>query len=126
MSGPNAELAYKVLDYIDAHPEQWDQDEWCGTAQCFAGWAVSLSIGNPEFAFNFGGLHISTHAARALGFESRRVMENFAAKMQVDAGNVDEYGDPMYTYDLFDAGNTRQQLGDMVAEIFGPRPGGPS
>lgn len=33
---PNAELAYAVLDQIDAHPETWDQGDWdCGTTACF-------------------------------------------------------------------------------------------
>lgn len=37
----------EVLDYIRTHPEQHNQDWWaqrtaCGTAQCFAGWAVVL------------------------------------------------------------------------------------
>jgi hypothetical protein len=45
---PNAELAYRVLDHIDAHPQNWEQGRWigqeeCGTVACFAGWAVLLS-----------------------------------------------------------------------------------
>ncbi len=64
---PNAELAYRVLDQIDAHPTHFDMSSWvrfgerpsdrpdgivtlddltnpaCGTTACFAGWAVALS-----------------------------------------------------------------------------------
>jgi hypothetical protein len=52
---PNAELAYKVLDHIDAHPQQWRQGWWfteldCGTAACFAGWACVLSGYKPHVA----------------------------------------------------------------------------
>lgn len=59
--GFNAELADEVLAVIAAMPKLWQQDEWavsdkcptgeadileeawsCGTAMCFAGWAVAL------------------------------------------------------------------------------------
>lgn len=46
----NKELANRVLEQIEAHPETWDQSEWacfsdneCGTSHCFAGWAVMLT-----------------------------------------------------------------------------------
>ena len=40
----NVDLMQKTMDYIEAHPEEWDQDEWrCETTMCFAGWAVALS-----------------------------------------------------------------------------------
>ena len=53
-SAPNAELAYRVLDHIDANPQQWDQGRWigqaeCGTVACFASsllfclWIVSAN-----------------------------------------------------------------------------------
>lgn len=43
---PNAELAYRTLDQIDASPEHWRQSSWvCGTSYCFGGWAVVLSGG---------------------------------------------------------------------------------
>lgn len=40
---PNIELLKKTLQHIKTNPETWDQTEWCGTAQCFAGWAVTLA-----------------------------------------------------------------------------------
>src|SRR6478609_3488156 len=50
---PNLPLLRKVLEHIDAHPEEWRQDSWatrtsasaCGTAFCFAGHAVVLAGG---------------------------------------------------------------------------------
>ena len=45
---PNFPLLYKTLEYIESHPEEWEQGVWsmkteCGTKFCFAGWAVMLS-----------------------------------------------------------------------------------
>lgn len=45
----NAELGRRVLDQVDAHPEQFDMAEWgykspvCGTVACLAGRALLLS-----------------------------------------------------------------------------------
>lgn len=113
---PNAELAYAVLDQIDAHPETWNQNTWdC----CFAGWAVRLSgwkvttdqgisqvvIEGPEHVI---GLEIDEAAQIALGSDCylRR----------------DDADDPDDPDDLFFSGNTREDLGRLVAGIFGPRP----
>ena len=112
---PNAQLAYMVLDHIDAHPEQWDQGHWvgqadCGTVGCFAGWAVMLSgytvddaivIESPDGAPDLNGLHIETASDRLLG-----ISDETAA----------EHGDP------YDGLLKRDELGQRVPEIFGPRP----
>jgi hypothetical protein len=110
---PNAELAYAVLDQIDAHPETWNQAVYdCGTAACFAGWAVRLSgwtagkdldewtvvVDGPD---NLLGVHVSDAATIALRSECT-------------------FGEE----DLFASYQTRSDLGRLVAEIFGPRPGG--
>jgi hypothetical protein len=40
----NKELLQRTIDYIEAHPEEWDQAEWrCGTSMCFAGHAAILA-----------------------------------------------------------------------------------
>lgn len=112
---PNAELAYAVLDHIDAHPEQWNQGVWvgeaeCGTVGCFAGWAVMLSgytvndavvIESPEGAPNLDGLHIESASDALLG---------------IDDGTAFQYGD------IYDGLLTREELGRRAEEIFGPRP----
>lgn len=47
----NVELLRRTLEYIETHPEEWDQETWgCGTVACFAGHAVALS-GNWEEAY---------------------------------------------------------------------------
>jgi hypothetical protein len=118
VSEPNAALAYRVLDHIDAHPEQWQQGQWigeteCGTVACFAGWTVLLSGGHlddhdlvsdvPEVT----GLHVSIAAFDLLGVDDEELAHRGVG-------------------DLFNGGNTREDLGRLVAEIFGPRPGGES
>ena len=112
MSAPNAELAYRILDQIDAHPDSWDQGVWdCGTSACFAGWAVRLSGGSADMdAYvvdgppELVGMHVET-AARTV--------------LRLDDGE-DEVDDGW----LFGPDNDREGLGRMVDEIFGPRPGG--
>lgn len=114
MAEPNAELAYKVLDHIDAHPEQWKQDTWvtdCGTSFCFAGWALELT----------------GHTLRDYEVDGRQLMQ-LDDDPQVVSGTVRlaasrELGLSNWVAEgLFEAENTREDLGYMVAEIFGPRP----
>jgi hypothetical protein len=112
---PNAELAWRVLDHIDANPEQWDQGKWigeaeCGTVACFAGWTVLLSGGEINTSSesvtipgrpDLKDLHIEQAAQRLLGVR----------------------GDVMVLYgDPFDGLLTRDELGERVTAIFGPRP----
>lgn len=108
---PNAELAYQVLDQIDAHPETWNQRVWdCGTAACFAGWAVRLS-----------GCRVRTDNFLA---EIVAGPKELIGRTVCDAAGVvlrsDGYG-PDGT-DLFSPDNDREALGEIVYEIFGPRP----
>jgi hypothetical protein len=126
---PNAELAYRVLDQIDAHPEQWDQTRWwkpadmapgvsCGTAGCFAGWAVSLSGGQmargdvtadvrvESGLDEWSGAYVPVAAAALLGLPMDDPWSEDEAEHQ----------------ELFHENNTREDLGRLVAEIFGPRP----
>jgi hypothetical protein len=106
---PNAELAYKVLDHIDAHPESWDQGVWwCGSSGCYAGWTVALSGEAPTL-----DVDIPQRAAQLLGFEDREEMDRI----------TDDAGEDNW---LFYSENTREDLGRLVVEIFGPRPGGAS
>jgi hypothetical protein len=117
---PNAELAYRILDHIDAVPEQWDQREWCGTAKCFAGWAVDLSGERPDDFGMVNGVHVAERAAQLLGFASTTAMDDYA--IEVLGIEVDDNEEPSERFDLFCATNTREDLGHLVAEIFGSGP----
>jgi hypothetical protein len=111
VTAPNAELAYRVLDRIDADPKVWDQSVWsCGTTACFAGHAVLLSGGildgsdvvdGPE---DLVGHQVEQAAYRALGIDEDRAW----------LGDDRDW--------LFAQTNDRATLGRFVAEIFGPRP----
>lgn len=121
MTTPNAELAYRVLDQIDAHPELHRQRWWltvadCGTAACFAGWACILSGDEPVIPFDgepgdeFSHvrtadtkIHVGDHARALLGLDSSVEGRDRAAE-------------------LFFDDNTREDLHRIVAEVFGPRP----
>lgn len=40
---PNVPLLRKVLEHIEAHPQEWEQSEWrCETGMCFAGTCVDI------------------------------------------------------------------------------------
>lgn len=49
----NIELAEKVLQQVEQHPETHDQNHWmrrnsCGTTACLAGWTVSIAASDHE------------------------------------------------------------------------------
>lgn len=122
---PNAELAYRVLDQIDADPKSWDQSEWyreegCGTVACFAGWAVKFGgydIALSEEQPALFGIPAHRFGRYVHGVAGRRSFPYVAAEiLRIDIEQAD---------DLFDGSNTRENLGLLVAEIFGPRPHAP-
>lgn len=117
---PNAALAYRVLDHIDAHPEQWNQGLYigkaeCGTVACFAGWTCLLSGETPSYfgdgqtetswlTFNGDQIPVADRAEQLLGVDRY---------IELGEGGAD---------DLFGGGNSREDLGELVEELFGPRP----
>lgn len=121
MTTPNAELAYKVLDQIDADPKSWDQHTWlyekegCGTVACFAGWAVMLAGYKPVLNewMTFGGE--TTRSSRGVKFDGPILSIQDAAEQVLGIDEEDAEA-------LFAGSNSRRQLGFLVAEIFGPRP----
>lgn len=133
MTTPNAELAYKVLDHIDAHPEQWNQGRWygadpeCGTTACFAGWAVALSGHDVTLGEQTEDGH---QAWSAIDGDEDALVGVVAAE---DLG-ITDLTEPCRLCDincdetnpvgkaLFTSYNSREDLGRLVAEIFGPRP----
>jgi hypothetical protein len=121
---PNAGLAYKTLDHIDAHPEQHDQHVWistpsCGTSACLAGWVCLLAGDKPAYAPQ--DEDPETNLVTVLGAENPaydvRVPQRAADLLSIPYDPDSAYGHP-----LFNAYNTREDLGRLVVEIFGPRP----
>lgn len=112
---PNTELAYRVLDHIDAHPELWRQSSWldeseCGTTACFAGWAVLLSgckVSEDEYCDNV----VHEGPAEVVGMSIPRAADTLLG-IDPDTLPVDPY----------DGLNTREELGSAVIQVFGPRP----
>lgn len=119
---PNAELAWRVIDHIDAHPELWQQGQWianaeCGTVACFAGWACLLSGEKPQAEGDLLGIMLRSGLPIPDKAEELLQASRFVTS-RVDGELEDE--------DLFHEYNTREDLGRLVAEIFGPRPDGAS
>lgn len=115
---PNAELAWRVLDHIDAHPEKWSQGVWvgesdCGTVACFAGLAVLLS----------GGHMVRGDVVAGLGELDGKYLWQ-AADILLGIGY--EYLNHHDLPDPYDGLHTRDSLGVAIAEIFGSRPDGAS
>jgi hypothetical protein len=120
VTAPNAELAYKVLDQIDAYPDRWKQGLYigeakCGTVGCFAGWAVLLSGAKPVYDAYSGG---QTDIVEVDG--QKLMVREYAEELLGASRYIDEYMED--EEDLFDGSNSREDLGRLVAEIFGPRP----
>ena len=92
----NAALAYKTLDYIKAHPEEWDQSMWhCGTTHCFGGLVELFTTGNGDESHWTSTWDV---AEEALGT------------------------DLVESAQLFDDGNTLADLEKIIKTIFGSRP----
>lgn len=120
----NAALAYAVLDQITAHPQRWDQSNWitetdCDTAACFAGWACLLSGDRPSHEQGVlrpgpSGTFKHLAAVEVAGiFLPRTVRYRAAELLDIGCNDADA---------LFAWNNTIDQLHQLVARIFGPRP----
>jgi hypothetical protein len=109
----NVEKCEEVLQFIKDHPEKHDQGTWghetdCGTAACFAGWAVLLNGYELQLQFGdpFGG-----HC-----FDVKSLKTGVRSAVATAAAEVLEltYGEAMT---LFHAGNTFEELEQMVKNI---------
>lgn len=134
---PNPALAWRVLDYIEAHPERHNQNSWvssdvleqnvdrydiegsCGTTACFAGWTVLLS-------------------GATIDLEDESVFNHVSARWQsiprfaADLLGISEAAAPCGCSDCNDRPATRlfyraediEDLRKVVFDVFGPRPDG--
>lgn len=127
---PNAELAYRVLDHIDLHPDEWNQKHWItktesGFAGCFAGLACMLSGDEPRrYRAGFSlrrddVIDTVVKADRTTVYVPTRAWDLLRMDWALTSANADPYVEPT---ELWDASNTRAHLGRLVRAIFGPRP----
>lgn len=126
-SPEHVRAAYEVLDHIDAHPDDWNQDVyWCETGGCLAGWRVVLSGEKPDSG-PYGswrlasGERIPMRAAQLFGFPDEQALDDYTDLCRDRAG-IDKYAVEDAAEYIFDGTNTRGDLGELVALIFGPRP----
>jgi hypothetical protein len=104
----NKELAYKVLDHVEAHPELLNMGTWvCGTQRCFAGFTVELlgyelrtdRDGNPEGVYRDGErvgniIALGELAREGLGLDWRESDELFHLPNGVLRENVERIFGP--------------------------------
>jgi hypothetical protein len=119
MTTPNAELAYRVLDHIDADPISLMQRVWisqvaCGTVACFAGWTCLLAGDQPT---GFDEAAEAEYVRAGPEGDTRYIPERAAELLGIDYDEADDFGNT-----LFNPNTTRDGLVRKVAEIFGPRP----
>lgn len=131
----NIGLLSKVMDHIEHHPEEHDQTYWatkttttaCGTAFCFAGHAVNMTLG-PNERMVWEGIFTSSDDNRMVIGSSwvgpskegddARVLKDYSSLVPISTRAVDELGlMRIEAYDLFRATNTRQDLRLMVDNL---------
>lgn len=110
---PNAVLAYRVLDHIDAHPEEHRQTAWvdqdsCGTTACFAGWACLLAGDQAP---------PPADCPSAMVFSPDGHLHGVFDRAQEHLGIDEETAE-----DLFSGDHLAEDLAELVPQIFGPRP----
>jgi hypothetical protein len=122
---PNAELAWRTYDAINANPAHFDMDNWvqarsvatidleqltgpgCGTTACFAGWALALS-----------GYQLTPNREVIL---ANRMIPKSIPELAADLLRIGEYeaGDLFYV-------DNEEFNAELIEQVFGPRPGGAS
>lgn len=101
----NVELLERVMQHIQDHPEQHNQREWiendCGTAACFAGWAVQFSDMQAVQTLTYGVFRDAAGGLYSTGEAAERVLGlTFEEALA-----------------LFDARNGRHELALMVKDL---------
>lgn len=96
----NTELLEQVMQHITDHPEKHSQEEWfCGTAACFAGWACLMS----------GWKQVEVDSVRV----TRPGVSSYADTVATAELGLEEHE----ANRLFDGANTRDMLRLMVKDL---------
>lgn len=108
----NVALANKVMEHIEANPEEHDPTRWairnsCGTACCFAGRTVVMTGWELIFG-RHGGSDDLTAAWCSRDSEVRFINEVAAEELGLTEDEADE---------LFSAGNSCEKLRSLVVAI---------
>lgn len=133
---PNVDLLRDTLDYIEQHPEEWDQSTWatkkqatknvCGTSFCFAGHAVNLSeqyrLVGSAYNWHTDEYEVVTTMEEAdtqdrLSWFAQNVKTGNVESIATAARKVLNIGGNEGDY-LFDGGNTLDQLDLYVTDII--------
>ncbi len=113
---PNAYLLRRTLAHIEAEPHSWNQFVWarrtdCGTAMCFAGWAVTLAGAQVDFR-RFGdelSTNVITPESRSeLGLRTLYIDEAAQELLDLSLEEAEE---------LFAGANSIKRLRALVAEL---------
>lgn len=90
----NVPLLRKVMEHITEHPEEHDQQQWCGTACCIAGHAAlmtgwqmqTFSCGSTSSYLTRDGLrdHAESIAMEELGLGRAEAYELFSGHNTLD------------------------------------------
>lgn len=113
---PNVPLLLKTLNHIEHHPEEHDQEKWiCGTTACFAGHAVLIDGGVP--APDRNGVFVKARddddpecVIQRLGGPVTAVRDRAIRILGLTCRQAG---------DLFDGGNTLDDLRGQVAALVG-------
>ena len=126
----NAELAYQVLDLIEANPQHWDQIEWhCGTSHCFAGFVECIvrdinfaqafpeAIDSPELVEIFSSLDNGDSYIDEVNKQDTWHNSRWTEEIAMCALGLTTQEASI----LFHASNTLENLKHYVSQFFGPR-----
>lgn len=102
-------LLWKVYDHISEHPEEWRQGYWmtqvyrsCGTAFCFAGHVVHMTVAEYEPAWTLSGVASAVLVnGKPHGID---VLARNALGLSADEATM-----------LFGANNSLSQIRDIIA-----------
>lgn len=118
----NVKLLQRVLAHIEADPAHWDQDAWavqapgCGTAYCFAGWAVALAAPDATFLWGpkFHGSGVSDGASQ-VRLADGEVHSIGSLARELLGLDVEQTADLFYGFEADTLDGLRRVVGRIVA-----------
>lgn len=117
----NKELIFGVLDYIETHPKEWDQEEWfCETTACFGGRALLMSGQGYRIIDTFEEHPADAEGLELLRFEMVNGANHVVGNLSVDAAKVlglpEHLAHQIFGCMVSDPGDLRKVVEDVVAK----------